>query len=81
MRRVDEIDDDDYNPFRAMAHRFGGHDNDFLQHLLQRDALMLGIGGGALGGGGFLDHLPRPPRYGGAAPGDEDQALFLNSAA
>jgi len=38
-RIVDEVDEDDYNPFRAMAHRFDIGENDFLNHLLNRDAL------------------------------------------
>jgi hypothetical protein len=42
MRRlVDEIDEEDYNPFRAMAHRFDIGDNDFLNHLLNRDGMFL----------------------------------------
>jgi hypothetical protein len=37
MRRlIDEVDDDDYNPFRAMQHRFDIGDNDFLHHLIGR---------------------------------------------
>jgi len=39
-RLVDEVDEDDYNPFRAMAHRFYDiGENDILNHLLNRDAL------------------------------------------
>lgn len=54
MRRlVDEVDEEDYNPFRAMAHRFdilGGGENEFLNHLLNRDGRFLprpdwGMGG------------------------------------
>lgn len=45
MRRlVDEVEEEEYNPFRAMAHRFdilGGGDNDFLNHLLNRDGMFL----------------------------------------
>lgn len=65
MRRVvDEIDEEEYNPFRAMAHRMdvlGAGDNEFLNHILHRDGMFLGRYDMGMGGANPLDHFRRGP--------------------
>lgn len=73
---MDEVDEEDYNPFRALAHRmniFGdGGDNDFLNHILQRDGLFFGRYDMGLGVNP-LDHYRRGPQAaGGQLAGDDD---------
>ena len=65
MRRlVDEVEEEEYNPFRAMAHRFNileGGDNEFLNHILNRDGLFLPRPDWGIGGGNPLDAYRRGP--------------------
>ena len=75
-RLVDEVDEDDYNPFRAMAHRFDIGENDFLNQLLNRDALFQPRAEFGDPFGGYRRGAQGAPGQGG----DDDQSLFLNSS-